>query len=237
MKIQESDLYLPIKQYLEHQGYSIYGEVHNCDITAKKGDELILIELKTHFSIALLMQATQRQEVSNSVYVAVPVPHNRRNPNHFRGMCKLLKRLELGLILVRFLKTKTKVELISHPDQSRRRKNSKKRRAIIREIDGRFKDYNTGGTPSTEERITAYKQNAIQIAAYLDRLGQASPSQLRELGTGDKTLSILYKNFYGWFEKVDRGIYRLHPHGRACLKKYPEIVSHFMEERESGNPK
>jgi hypothetical protein len=97
-------------------------------------------------------------------------------------------------------------------------------------MDGRFKDYNTGGTPSTKERITAYKQNAIQIAAYLDRLGQASPSQLRELGTGEKTQSILSRNFYGWFEKVERGIYVLHPHGRACLKKYPEIVGHFMEE-------
>ena len=233
MKIQESDLYLPIKQYLEHQGYSIYGEVHNCDITAKKGDELILIELKTHFSIALLMQAVRRQEISDSVYVAVPVPHNRTNPNQFKGMCTLLKRLELGLILVRFLKTKTKVELIFHPAPCGKRKNSKKRRAILREMDGRFKDYNTGGSPSTKERITAYKQNAIQIAAYLDRLGQASPSQLRELGTGEKTQSILSKNFYGWFEKVDHGIYRLHPHGRACLKKYPEIVGHFMEE--AGN--
>ncbi|MFH1005978.1 MAG: DUF2161 family putative PD-(D/E)XK-type phosphodiesterase [Candidatus Latescibacterota bacterium] len=229
MKIQESDLYLPIKEYLEQQGYAIYGEVKNCDITARKDDELILIELKTHFSVALLMQATGRQQISNSVYVAIPVPPGRKAPPNFRGMCALLKRLELGLILVRFLKTKTKMEVVFHPDPPKRRKDRRKRKSLIREMDGLYKDHNLGGIPSTQERITAYKQNAIQIATYLDRLGQASPAQLRKLGTGGKTQSILSKNHYGWFEKVDRGIYALDPNGRASLAKHAEIVRHFME--------
>ena len=37
-----------------------------------KGDELIVIELKKGFSTDLLIQATDRQRVTDSVYVALP---------------------------------------------------------------------------------------------------------------------------------------------------------------------
>ncbi len=36
MKLKETDLFEPVKHYLENQGYDVYGEVKNCDITAKK---------------------------------------------------------------------------------------------------------------------------------------------------------------------------------------------------------
>lgn len=45
-KIKESDLYQPIKEYLDSLGYDTKGEVKDCDITAIKDDELIVVELK-----------------------------------------------------------------------------------------------------------------------------------------------------------------------------------------------
>ena len=42
----------------------------------------------------------------------------------------------------------------------------------------------------------------IQIASLLQQHGPLSPKSLRQMGAGDKTLSILAKNYYGWFEKI-----------------------------------
>jgi len=70
--MKESDLFKPIKKYLETSGYKVRAEVKNCDITATKDDELIIIELKLSVNIQLLIQATDRQRITDSVYVAIP---------------------------------------------------------------------------------------------------------------------------------------------------------------------
>ena len=66
----------------------------------------------------------------------------------------------------------------------------------MKEIEGRSADYNVGGSNKTKI-MTAYKENCIQIASYLEHLGPLSPKALLELGTGTKTSSILTKNYYG----------------------------------------
>lgn len=37
--MKESDLYLPLKQFLETQHYEVKGEVQDCDVVAVRGDE------------------------------------------------------------------------------------------------------------------------------------------------------------------------------------------------------
>ena len=54
-----------------------------------------------------------------------------------------------------------------------------------------------------------------------------SPRQLRALGAGSRTLSILSRNVYGWFSRVARGLYAVTPKGREVLSKYPELVRHY----------
>merc|ERR1712193_413992 len=118
----------------------------------------------------------------------------------WREIATLLKRLELGLIIVNFLKTTTEVEIVFHPSVYKIRKNNKLRESIIREINGRSGSYNVGG--SVRQKImTAYRENAIHIACYLEKYGELSPKKLSEMGTGSKTQSILSKNFYGWLKK------------------------------------
>nr|MDA3838664.1 DUF2161 family putative PD-(D/E)XK-type phosphodiesterase [Candidatus Delongbacteria bacterium] len=80
-----------------------------------------------------------------------------------------------------------------------------------------------GGT-TRKKIITAYRENAIFIAVCLNKFGELSPKKLRDLGTGDKTGSILNKDFYGWFEKVEKGIYKLHDNGVEALNNYTEIA-------------
>ena len=93
-KIKESDLYQPIKDYLDSLGYDTKGEVKDCDITAIKDGELIVVELKKGFTIELLYQAIERQKIADSVYVAIPLPKRGYKNPHYKDMVTLCKRLE-----------------------------------------------------------------------------------------------------------------------------------------------
>ncbi len=114
--IAETDLYRPVYDYLVQQGFTVRGEVHHCDIAAVKGEELIIIELKRGLSLTLLAQAVQRQRLTDSVYVAIPRPANKRKwMAQSEGVQRVLRRLELGLLLVALTPGKPSVEVILHP--------------------------------------------------------------------------------------------------------------------------
>ncbi len=45
-KLRETDLYPPIKAFLEGQGYGVKAEVGTCDVFAVRGDEdQVIVEL------------------------------------------------------------------------------------------------------------------------------------------------------------------------------------------------
>jgi hypothetical protein len=224
-KLLETDLYPPIRDYLESNGYKVRSEVINCDITAVKDDELVVVELKLSANVQLLIQATERQRITDSVYVAVPAPRNRR-ATHWRGIKRILRMLEVGLITVDFGQRSPRVTREFDPLPYSRRKQPKKRHAVIREISERSGEYNIAGS-SGRKLMTAYRENAIFIACCLHRHGSLSPARLRAMGTGDKTQSILAHNFYGWFQRVDRGIYEITTPGVSEMSGHPDLVDHY----------
>lgn len=53
-RVRETDLYQPIKQLLEAQGYDVKGEVGDADVVGCRGEEdPVIVELKTGFSLTL----------------------------------------------------------------------------------------------------------------------------------------------------------------------------------------
>jgi hypothetical protein len=233
---RESDLYGPIRDYLVERGYTVRGEVRDCDVTAVKDDDLIIIELKRAFGTSLLIQATQRQRLTDSVYVALPRPEDGLRTRHWRGVTHLLRRLEIGLILVSFGDRAPIVEVLFHPIPFERKKLKKHKHAILTEIAGRSGDFNEGGT-TRRKRLTAYRENALHVAWLLERNGPTTPKKLRELGAGPKTLSILSSNFYSWFERVERGVYRITPKGVEGLTEHSIVVNGFLKSEESSDAK
>jgi len=222
----ERELYGPVRDYLVARGYVVRGEVKGCDLTATRGDDLLAVEFKREFNTALLIQAAQRQRAADSVYVAVPRPPEGLRTKRWRGICHLLRRLELGLLLVNPGGPRPAVEIAFHPLPYERKRLKKAKRAILDEMSGRSGDFNEGG--SVRRRlITAYRENAIHIACCLAECGPLSPKTLRAMGMGPKTLSILAGNFYGWFERVERGVYRLTARGGEDLMAYPELADHY----------
>jgi hypothetical protein len=216
----ETELSAPVKAYLESHGYQVNCEVKDCDIVATRGDDLIIVELKTSVNLTLLVQATKRQSISDSVYVAVPAPTKRNR--QWRGTLTVLKRLEIGLLLVDEGAMGMLVSKQFDPISYQRKKNTRNRRAVLTEIADRSGDYNVGGSTKTP-LMTAYRENAIFIACCLSKLGPSSPKILRDLGTGDKTTSILSANHYGWFQRVEKGVYALTDLGNADSRSFKQI--------------
>ena len=91
--LRESDLYGPVRDYLENLGYQVKGEVKDCDIAALRDGELIVVELKRGFTLELIYQALDRQRVADGVYVAVPLPRRGYRAPHIRDMERLCRRL------------------------------------------------------------------------------------------------------------------------------------------------
>ena len=98
--MRETDLYPPVKAFLEAQGYAVKGEVDGCDLVAVRGDEPpVIVELKAGFSLPLVFQGIARQGLTDNVYLAVP-PFSGRTTRR-RDALALCRRLGLGLLAVR----------------------------------------------------------------------------------------------------------------------------------------
>lgn len=225
MSLAETDLARPLCDWLAGQGYTVRSEVKDCDIAALQGDDLVIVEIKKALNLAVVVQAVQRQRMTDTVYVAIPRPPNKwRWWKESRGVFHLLRRLELGLILV---SPSNEVDVVFPPRPLARRKRAPSRRAVLAEISGRIADFNTAGSSRTK-LVTAYRENAIHIACCLVHLGGMAPAALRALGTGSKTQSILHYDPYGWFTRVARGLYDVSARGRRELKDYPQLVEHYL---------
>ncbi len=224
--VRETDLYPPLKAWLESGGYEVRAEVNDCDVAARRGDELVLIELKRAINLDLLLQLVRRQECGAAVYAAVPAPASA--DRRWRGLTRLLKRLESGLILVHLESDRPRVELAFHPVRQEPRRNKAVAAALLREMSGRSLDANVGGS-NRRALVTSYREQALKVAAGLERLGgAAAPKALRDIGCSAKTGDILLDNHYGWFERLAKGLYGLTEAGRAALIEYGELAGTFV---------
>ena len=85
--MRETELYPPVKAFLEGQGYEVKAEVGPADVVAcRKGEEPLVVELKTGFSLTLVHQAVARQALTDVVYVAVPRGKGRHARRHRDGI-------------------------------------------------------------------------------------------------------------------------------------------------------
>lgn len=209
---KESDLYPPVRSYLETLGYSVNGEIMSCDILANKEDEWLVVELKKTLNLEVILQAAERQKISDTVYIAVFKPKQFSKSSKYKRICHLLRRLEIGLFLVSFKGSEHKVEVVQTAERFDRvqsqRVNAKKRSQIQNEFKKR-KTKTTGGITKTKI-MTAYREDAVRIGELLEISGPSKPAQLRETGLELKRIqTILYKDYYGWFNRVETGIYQV----------------------------
>jgi len=206
---REVDLYPAVKAFLEGEGFEVKGEVRGCDVVGVRGDEPpVIVELKLRFTLGLVLQALDRLRVSETVYLAVPAEAIRRH-----GIRPLCRRLGLGLLAIHG--PRQLVEVMVEPGPYRPRHDHRRTRLLISEHARRRGDPSPGGATRVPI-MTAYRQESLRIAAAL-RVGPASVAELREVAAAPNAGRILAGDSYGWFERVERGTYRLRDAGRAAV--------------------
>lgn len=219
--LRESDLYAPVKAFLEGQGYEVKGEVGAADIVAVRGQEdPVIVELKTSFSLALFHQAVERLKLSDTVYIAVPRKTGKAFQTQLRRNIALCRRLGLGLITVR-LYSKT-VEAHLDPGPYVPRKNKQKSARLLQEFSRRVGDPNKGGRSSRGKLMTAYRQDAIRCLGYLFEYGPTKASDVAKATGVPRARNIMADDHYGWFERAERGIYRVTPKGVDAAAEYQQ---------------
>jgi hypothetical protein len=195
----ETELYAPVKALLEGQGYEVKGEINGCDVVGVRGDEPpVVVELKRTFGLRLVLQGIDRLAMTDAVYLAVGAW-----PRQQAETRRLCRRLGLGLIVVRHLRA----DIVLDPEPYRPRRDRRRTTALLGEHRRREGDPAEGGSVR-RPIMTAYRQEAIRCAALLAD-GPRSLRDLRAAGDVPNAGRILRDNVYGWFERVDRGVYGL----------------------------
>lgn len=210
--MRETALYPAVKAFLEAQGFMVKGEICSCDVVAVRDGEppiLVITELKLSFTLELVLQAVDRLRAADQVYLAVA--GSRRGRDQDSRVHRLCRLIGVGLLTVD-VKCGT-VLVVAEPLPYRPRANLPLRRRLLKEHAGRRGDPTSGG--STRQPImTAYRQRAIACAEAL-QAGPLRPRDLKPLA--DDAGAILSRNVYGWFDRVQPGVYRLSETGAGSL--------------------
>ena len=225
----ETALYLPVKRFLEKLGFTVKGEIGGCDLVALSGDEppiVVIGELKLAFNLELILQAVDRAGACDEVWLAAKLSargKGRESDARYRNLCR---RLGFGMLAVT---TSGAVEVIVSPIALPRR-DLKRRSRLITEHRKRQGDPALGG--STRAPImTAYRQQALACAFALLQ----GPRKVRDLKPAiPDAPKILLHNVYGWFDRVERGVYSLTDSGRAALKRWPQQPIDFAATGDSA---
>ena len=216
--MQEQELYKPVKELLERLGFVVKAEVKDIDVFAMREDLTLAVELKTSINLKLIYQAIDRQKLADVVYLALPYSAIKSHKKNIRSFYNLLRRLELGLIIISNSKASIEIEAKPYDAKKSRQRNKNRRNQVIKEFKLLESDVNIGGIRG--RRMTVYREQTIKVSLFIKNNGPSSPrSILKETGV-EKTGSILQKNYYGWFYRVERGLYDLTHEGKCALETY-----------------
>lgn len=210
----ETSLYPPVKRFLESLGFDVKGEINGCDVVGLRADGAVVVigELKLRFSLELVLQAVDRMPACDEIWLAVAAsrrPQGREADPRIRKLCRLLG---FGLLSVR---PNGEVEILVPSGPWRPRRDPKRRSTLIEEHQRRRGDPASGGS-SKVPIMTAYRQAALACAAALS----SAPRRPRDLKAHiPDAPKILLRNVYGWFIRLERGLYSLTEEGKAALSR------------------
>ena len=219
----ETTLYPPVKRFLEGLGFEAKGEIRGCDIVALDRGEpvaVVIAELKETFTLELVLQAVERTAACDEVWLAVRASKRGKGRENDSRVKKLCRYLGFGLLSVF---ESGRVEALVEPAPWRPRLDKKRRSRIVDEHRKRKGDPVMGGSTRLPQ-MTAYRQQALACAAAL----AAGPARLRDLKqAAPDAPKILQRDVYGWFTRVERGVYGLSEGGKAALLRWkadlPEV--------------
>jgi hypothetical protein len=161
----------------------------------------------------LVLQGIDRSSASDEVWLAARKSANGRGREadpRFRNLCR---RLGFGLLAV---SVSGAVDVLVNPDAPGRRRDPRRRSRLVEEHRRRKGDPISGGV-TRSPMMTAYRQRALACA----RAMAGGPRRPRDLkAESPDALKIVRHNVYGWFARVERGLYALTEEGHAALLRW-----------------
>lgn len=216
----ETELYGPVKRFLEELGFAVKGEIGGCDLLGVRDGEppvVVVCELKQAFNLELVLQGVDRAAASDEVWLAARLSirgKGREADARFRNLCR---RLGFGLLGVG---ADDQVHCLLSPTALMPRRDPRRRSRLLDEHRRRQGDPVPGGG-SRAPIMTAYRQQALVCARAL----VAGPRRPRDLAASvPKAAAILHRNVYGWFERTAHGVYALTPAGHDALARWPVTI-------------
>jgi hypothetical protein len=211
--MDESDLYLPVKTFMEAMSFDVKGEVNGCDLLGIRDGEppvMVVCELKLSFNLELVLQGVDRAAACDEIWLAARLSKTGKGREHDARYRNLCRRLGFGLLGVA---SNGSVEVIVPPFAATPRRDPKRRSRLFHEHKSRVGDQNKNGS-HRQPIMTVYRQDCI-ICAKAMLAGPSTPKYLKTLVP--RAPSILRRNVYGWFKNEARGIYGLTELGRAAV--------------------
>ena len=133
-----------------------------------------------------------------------------------RNVKKLCRRLGLGLMVV----VGSRADVLLDPVPYKPRQNKRKAGRLLGEHARRVGDPNRGGSSTKVPMMTAYRQEALRCAELLASNGPMKLAAMRAAADVPHAAKILQHDVYGWFERVERGVYTISPAGRRGLETF-----------------
>ena len=224
--MKESDLYLPLKQFLESQRYEVKGEIGDCDVLALRGDEVpVIVELKLSLNLNVLLQAVERLSLTPKVYIGVPKTCSVLSARR-KHIIKLLRMLGLGLMAIDA--NTARISVLLDPGEYQPRRSKHRHERLLGEFHKRVGDPNLGGLHRRSGVMTAYRQQALKIARLLQQSGPTKASTIAHTLETPNARAILYRDAYGWFERASIGVYALSPRGQQEVPLWLERQKEAM---------
>ncbi|MGR3484388.1 MAG: DUF2161 family putative PD-(D/E)XK-type phosphodiesterase [Paracoccaceae bacterium] len=212
---READLYPPVKAWLGARGFDAKGEVGACDVLARHADgRVVAVELKVGFSLSLFQQAVARLSVTPLVYVAVPRPGLRS----LRPNLALARAAGLGVLTVQG----GVVACHAEPQPPAPRRVTAKGRRTLAAWERLAGDPNAGGSTG-HGIVTPYRQDALACARFIAEAGPSRGAQIKAATRAAGATALMRDNHYGWFVRIERGVYGLTEAGRRGLADWGDV--------------
>ena len=100
--VRETDLYFPLKSWLENDGYEVYPEISpkslkkKADIVAKYRNMVSVIEMKVAMNLLVIEQAYAWKKHAHFIYIAIPKANKRLS----KTLLSILKECKIGVLEV-----------------------------------------------------------------------------------------------------------------------------------------
>lgn len=176
--MKETDLFEPIKKWLEDGGNEVYSEVRakrtfrRADVVGVHGGILTVVEMKTGISLDLIEQAVGWRNRAHYIYVAIPKP--KTHLNEFAR--KLLQQHGIGILTVNLGDDAQSVSLY-------RNHKPKLNRRIVNDLSEALTEYHKNALPGGSSGggyVTTYSLTMMRIKEYLENELQTRRTRDRE---------------------------------------------------------